>query len=147
MQLRFGRYARVVPTDTPFQIVALDPGRNIGVAFVSTTGQLGFHKVLTLTDLEGLVLPKGVKVLVGDGTGSGVVQKLLQTRGVGYEVVDEWGSSLAARSLYFCDHPPQGLQRFLPKGMRTPSGLTDDYAAYALALAYLAKKADTSAQP
>lgn len=136
-----------MPTDTPALIVALDPGRNIGVAFVTATGVLGFHKVLALADVEVLVLPEGAKVLVGDGTGSSVVQKLLQKRGVGYEVIDEWGSSLAARRLYFRDHPPRGVQRFLPAGMRTPLELIDDYAAYALALTYLAKNTDNSSRP
>ncbi len=130
----------------PLMIVALDPGRNIGVAFVTAAGELGFHKVLTLAQLEGLELPGGAKVLVGDGTDSQAVQQLLQKRRIGYEVVDEWGSSLEARSLYFRDHPPRGLQRFLPAGMQTPPGLIDDYAAYALALSYLAKT-ERSTQP
>lgn len=128
-------------------IVALDPGRNIGVAFVGADGSLGFHAVVTAARLETLRLPEGAKVLVGDGTGSEVLGKLLRRRGVAYEVVDEWGSSLAARTLYFREHPPRGLQRLLPAGMRTPPELIDDYAAYALALAYLAKNAGSSPQP
>ncbi len=120
-------------------IVALDPGRNIGVAFVSRNGALGFHDVLDSAKLSTLEFPAGSTVLVGDGTGSRTVQKLLATRGIQYEVVDEWGSSLTARKLYFHDQPPRGLQRLLPPGMRTPPGLIDDYAAYALALAYLNK--------
>ena len=127
-------------------IVALDPGRNIGVAFVTAAGALGFHKVLTLPELERLEFPKGAKVLVGDGTGTQVLRQLLQKRRIAYEVVDEWGSSLEARSLYFRNNPPRGWQRLLPKGMRTPGGLIDDYAAYALALAYLAK-IERSSQP
>lgn len=128
-------------------IVALDPGKNIGVAFVSGDGTLGFHAVVTSAQLETLSFPTGATVLVGDGTGSDAVQRLLKARGITYEVVDEWGSSLTAGSLYFRDHPPKGLQRFLPRGMRTPPELIDDYAAYALALAYLTKKADRSLQP
>lgn len=117
-------------------IVALDPGRNIGVAFVSKDGALGFHAVLALAQLAGLEFPPAT-VLVGDGTGSDTVKNLLTKRGVRFEVVDEWGSSLTARKLYFRDRPPRGLRRLLPEGMRTPPGLIDDYAAYALALAYL----------
>lgn len=123
----------------PVALVALDPGQNLGVAFVHADGSLGFHAVVTLEHLQTLDLPDGAKVLVGDGTGSKAVQNVLKSRNVVYEVVDEWGSSLAARELYFRDHPPRGLQRFLPKGMRTPPELIDDYAAYALALAYLTK--------
>lgn len=118
-------------------IIALDPGRNIGVAFVSSDGVLGFHNVMDLGQLERLEFPPNTTVLVGDGTGSEVVQKLLVQRDIKFEVVDEWGSSLTARKLYFCDQPPRGLQRLLPQGMRSPPVLIDDYAAYALALAYL----------
>lgn len=128
-------------------LVAFDPGRNIGVAFVTSAGELGFHRVLTLAQLGALSLPAGVTILVGDGTGSAKVQDVLRRRGFSYEVVDERGSSLAARSLYFRDHPPKGWQRLLPPGLRTPPELIDDYAAYALALAYLTKKLDRSAQP
>ena len=124
-------------------IVALDPGRNIGVAFVSKDGKLGFHTVLDLAKLEGLEFPPSTTVLVGDGTGSDVVQKLLAKKGMRFEVVDEWGSSLTARKLYFRDQPPRGLQRLLPQGMRNPPRLVDDYAAYALALAYLAKRTNS----
>lgn len=120
-------------------IVALDPGRNIGVAFVSEDGTLGFHAVLDLTQLERLEFPPTAIVLVGNGTGSDTVKKLLIKRGIKFEVVDEWGSSLTARKLYFRDQPPKGLRCLLPQGMRTPPGLIDDYAAYALALAYLNK--------
>lgn len=128
-------------------IVAFDPGKNVGVAFVTSTGELTFHGVLSLTEVTTLPLPGGAHILVGDGTGSAKVQDLLRRRGLSYEVVDERGSSLAARSLYFRDHPPRGWRRLLPPGMRTPPELTDDYAAYALALAYLAKKSEGSGQP
>ena len=127
-------------------IVALDPGRNIGVAFVARDGTLGFHDVLELAQLETLEFPPTATVLVGDGTGSDIVKTLLTRRGIKFEIVDEWGSSLTARKLYFRDQPPKGLRRLLPQGMRTPPGLIDDYAAYALALAYLAK-AERSSQP
>ena len=42
-----------------------------------------------------------------------------------------------ARPLYFRDHPPKGLMRFLPRGLWSPPELIDDYAAYAIALRYL----------
>ena len=89
-------------------VVALDPGRNIGVAFVSKDGVLGFHAVLDLAQLEGLEFPPAT-VLVGNGTGSDTVKNLLTKRGIHFEVVDEWGSSLTARKLYFRDQPPTGF--------------------------------------
>ncbi len=127
------------PMPTPLTIVALDPGKNLGVAFVHADGTLGFHAVMTLEHFTALALPEQATVIVGDGTGSSTVQKVLKSRNISYAIVDEWGSSLAARDLYFRDRPPRGLQRFLPNGLRTPPELIDDYAAYALALAYLTK--------
>ncbi len=118
-------------------LVALDPGKNVGVAFVAQSGALLFHQVLTLEQLEALELPEDVTFLVGNGTGTGDVQGVLKGRGLPYNVVDEWGSSLAARKLYFRDHPPKGFGRLVPEGMRSPPELIDDYAAYALALEYL----------
>lgn len=118
-------------------LVALDPGKNVGVAFVARSGALLFHQVLTLEQLESLELPQDVTFLVGNGTGTGDVQTVLKGRGLAYNVVDEWGSSLAARKLYFRDHPPKGFERLVPEGMRSPPELIDDYAAYALALEYL----------
>lgn len=118
-------------------IVALDPGKNIGVAFVNLGGRLIYRAVISLSELETLLIPAGVTVVVGDGTGSREVQRVLRQRALSFAVVDETGSSLEGRELYFRAHPPRGLQRLLPQGMRTPPELIDGYAAYALALRYL----------
>lgn len=118
-------------------IVALDPGKNIGVAFVNAQGKLVYRTILTLNELELLLIPAGVTVVVGDGTGTKEVQRVLRERALAFAVVDESGSSLEGRELYFREYPPRGLQRLLPPGMRTPLDLIDDYAAYALALRYL----------
>lgn len=131
-------YAEGVPSDTEsISLVALDPGKNIGVAYVSRSGTLLFHQVLSLTELEALDFPEDATFLVGNGTGTIDLQTVLQARGLAYNVLDEWGTSLAARKLYFRDHPPKGFERLVPEGMRTPPKLIDDYAAYALALEYL----------
>lgn len=126
-------------------LVALDPGKNVGVAFVARSGALISHQVLTLGQLEALEFPQDATFLVGNGTGTGDVQTVLKARGLAYNVVDEWGSSLAARKLYFRDHPPKGFGRLVPEGMRSPPELIDDYAAYALALEYLELSSSKSA--
>lgn len=117
-------------------LIAFDPGRNIGVAFVSAEGKLLDAKVIDMTQLETLELPPA-SLLIGDGTGSKIVQAVLQKRGYTFELVDETGTTLEARALYFKDHPPRGLFRLLPAGMRPPPALLDHYAAYAIALRYL----------
>ncbi len=119
-------------------IIALDPGKNLGVAWVSQEGELLRHEIVTLADLETLELSNAT-IIVGDGTGTVAVQKILKTRGLDFVVVDEEGTTLEARPLYFRDHPPKGFMRFLPRGLWSPPELIDDYAAYAIALRHLKK--------
>ena len=117
-------------------LVAFDPGRNIGMAFVSNEGELLTAKVIELADLQTLDIPEAI-ILIGDGTGSKDIQTVLRQRGYTFELVDETGTTLEARALYFKDYPPKGLIRFLPEGMRPPPASLDHYAAYAIALRYL----------
>ncbi|MEJ2359767.1 MAG: hypothetical protein P8Y13_17045 [Deinococcales bacterium] len=136
-----------MPTDVPegadtgaalnAVVLAFDPGRNVGAAWVRRDGTAERLAVLALPDLEQLVLPPGAVILVGDGTGSGAVLERLRARGVAPTLVDERDTTLLARGLYFRDHPPRGLLRLLPPGMRAPPRPIDDYAAYAIALRWL----------
>lgn len=118
-------------------IVAFDPGRNIGVAFVTESGRLERRTIVDSAALRTLDLPHGATILVGDGTGSRELVSQLSEVGLQPEVVGERSTTLAARSLYFRDHPPKGWQRLLPTGMRSPPRPLDDYAAYAIALRWL----------
>jgi len=121
-------------------IVAFDPGRNIGVAFVTPTGALEWRSIVDSRALRDLTLPAGATVVVGDGTGSAALIGELTAMGLKPEVVVERSTTLEARSLYFRDHPPRGWQRLLPSGMRSPPRSIDDYAAYAIALRWLAER-------
>lgn len=118
-------------------VVGIDPGRNVGVAFVQPNGRLERALILTLDQLAELAIPLDATLVVGGGTGSKLVQALLRRRGLAFVVLDERGTSLEARSLYFDDHPPRGLKRLIPKGLWWPPRPIDDYAAYAIALRYL----------
>lgn len=122
-------------------LVAFDPGRNLGVAFVSETGELLRHEVVSLDDVGRLELPDALTVLVGDGTGSAAVVAALRGRGLDPVLVPEEGTTLEARALYFADHPPKGLARLVPPGLRSAPVPIDDYAAYAMALRWLAGRA------
>ncbi len=121
-------------------LVALDPGRNLGVAFVSEGGALERHHVITLEELGRLDVPAGATVLVGDGTGSAAVVSALRRLGIEPTLVPEEGTTLEARALYFADHPPKGLARLVPRGLLSPPVPIDDYAAYAVALRWLARR-------
>ena len=85
-------------------IVAIDPGRHIGVAFVSLQGELGWHTISDLMGLTALELPHNATVIVGNGTGAQQVTSVLQTRNIHYQLVEERNTSLEARQLYFADH-------------------------------------------
>ncbi len=122
-------------------IIAFDPGRNIGVAYVAPDGRLLKRLILDLGAIKTLEPPPEAVLIVGGGTGSRAVQDVLDKLGRSYQIIDEEGTTLEGRELYWRDHPPKGLALFLPKGMRTPPGPIDDYAAYAIALRYLAIKA------
>lgn len=118
-------------------IVAFDPGKNLGVAFVGQDGTLERGLVLEPSALAAFELPADATLLVGDGTGSAAVVSALTARGLSVQLVGERGTSLEGRELYFAAHPPRGLARLLPRGLLNPPVLIDDYAAYAIALRWL----------
>jgi hypothetical protein len=120
-----------------FVIVAIDPGHNIGVAYVNLDGQLLEKYLVTIEELGAIEFPKGVTLVVGDGTGSRLVQERLRDRGLPFVLCSEVGTTLRAKELYFDHHPPRGLMRLLPRGLRILPRNVDDFAAYALALRYL----------
>ncbi len=117
-------------------IVAIDPGKNIGVAVVSDDGELIKSEIICIEDLKTYSFPENATVLIGNGTSSQKIIKLLDIQAI---LVDETNTSLIARDLYFKDNPAKGLGRLIPIGLRSPDRLIDDYAAYAIALRYLGK--------
>ncbi len=118
-------------------IVGIDPGKNVGLALVDAQGQLLQKSIINLADCADLIFPQNALLVLGNGTGSKQIQKILQERNLEPIIIDEANTTLEARQLYFNDHPPKGLCRLLPKGLRIPPKYLDDYAAYAIALRYL----------
>jgi hypothetical protein len=119
-------------------VAAFDPGRNVGFALVDGQGNLLESRVVERDEIAGLKIPDGAIMVVGDGTGSAELIRLLGPFGREAAVVDETGTSLEGRRLYFRDQPPRRPWRWLPRGMWWTSRPIDDYAAYAIALRYLA---------
>lgn len=122
-------------------IVAFDPGRNLGVAFVSEEGAMLSGRVLEPDQLGALELPAGATLLVGNGTGSRQLLAQLADRGLTAELVEEAGTSLEARALYYQENEPRGWARLVPVGLRSPSVPIDHFAAYAIALRWLQARA------
>ncbi|MCP9837556.1 resolvase [Cyanobium sp. N.Huapi 1H5] len=70
-------------------------------------------------------------VVIGDGTGSGPWQRRLEPL-LAVELVDERGTTLAARRRYWELFPPRGWRRLLPLGLRQPPRDYDDVVAQLL---------------
>jgi hypothetical protein len=88
-------------------------------------------------------------LVIGDSTSSRDVCELLRQvlPATTPQPVAEKLSTLEGRELYWQDHPPRGLQRLLPRGMRVPPRPVDDYAALVLARRYLASLENETARP
>lgn len=130
---------------TEVAVIGLDPGRNLGVAFLSAAGEVLFTTVLPGggTGLNealrsgNFAFPAG-PIAVGDGTRHQEITAVLEQHGLSYTLIDEKNSSREARELYFRLHPPRGLLRLVPRGMLSGPALIDSYAAAIIAQRYLA---------
>lgn len=118
-------------------IASFDPGKYLGYALVDSNGELLQHGILELSQLHRFEIPEEAKIIVGNGTGSYAVADILARRNLKVERVDERGTTLEGRELYFREHPPRPPWRWLPRGLWWPAGSIDDYAAYAIALRFL----------
>ncbi len=119
-------------------VIGVDPGRNVGLAWVDAHGALLRAEVVTEADLERLDVPAGVAVALGSGTGSRTARARLEAAGRVVTLVDEQATSEEGRRLYWRCQPARGWLRWLPLGLRPPPPAIDAYAAYAIALRWLA---------
>ncbi len=81
-------------------------------------------------------LPEKIEVyeiLLGSGTTHKELQKMLEGK-ISVRIVDEYGTTLEGRRLYWKLHPPKGLMKLLPTSLRTPPRDIDDLAAWAIIL-------------
>ena len=120
-------------------VLGVDPGRRIGLAWVARDGRLLQVAVVEASDLEGLEVPAGAAIALGDGTGSPAVRARLAATGRAVDLVDERATSEEGRLLYWRDRPARGWRRLVPVGFRPPPDGLDGYAAYAIALRWLAR--------
>lgn len=119
-------------------IAGLDPGRskcglvlaNPGDAWVSAAAILAPKESETLLQRwqhQGLQ-----RVVLGNGTGSGAWQSSLVDRGFRVVLVEERGSTLAARDRYWQLDDRRSWRRWLPAGLRLPPRDLDDVVAQLL---------------
>lgn len=146
-------------------IVGVDPGRDkIGFAAVSRDGELlfagilpsgescAFQSAFAAGEISHLrqwltVPPKDPDMhwdapfvfAVGDGTlGTAAADELAARFGAGcVHSVDERGTTLEAKPLYWSIHKPSLLQMLLPRALRIPPRSLDDMAAWAIAKRFI----------
>lgn len=80
-------------------------------------------------------------VCLGSGTGRALFESSLTGAGVEYVVVDEHGTTLEARGLYWSLHPPRFPLSLVPRSLLLPRRPIDDLAAWAIALKFLKSRA------
>ena len=132
-------------------MLAIDPGSDkCGVAIVDDGASLLFHEVVSTAAL-GEHLASALRqfsprrVLLGDGTMSRglrpLIEKIIGESGlaIAVEVVSERHTTERARNEYWRHNPPKGLWRLVPLGLQVPPVPYDDYAAYCMALDFLAR--------
>jgi hypothetical protein len=73
-------------------------------------------------------------IIVGSGTSSKETVEEIRAHlpSVGILIVDETGTTLRARELYWKHIPRKGWRRLLPASMQVPPDPVDDFAALAL---------------
>src|SRR5579884_1456676 len=129
-------------------VLAIDPGRaKCGVAVVRRDGQVLFRAIVAVEEIveetQRLIADYSpCALIVGGGTGSRPVLQALRAAemSVAMERVDEAHTSEAARARFVAENPAPGWQRLLPRSLRTPWRLYDDYVAIILAERYWQKQ-------
>lgn len=125
------------------RVLGIDPGTSkAGYAILEPDGKVlaqGIEGLPGLLERLTAVVAefRPASLAVGRGTNAGRVIKSLAALGLPVHEVDEYETTLFARTLYFKDHPPTGWRRLLPLSLQTPLRPVDDYAAILIALRYL----------
>jgi RNase H-fold protein (predicted Holliday junction resolvase) len=132
------------------RIVAIDPGtEKCGIAVVDRDAgvlkqQVAPTRQLVVQVTELLTRYNCRLIVVGNQTFSAAVRSLLQplldqNQADDVVLIDEKGSTEAARSRYWQTFPPDGWRRFLPLGLLVPPCAIDDFAAIILGERYFKK--------
>lgn len=125
-------------------VISIDPGREkCGVAVVGKP-DIVIHKAVVAT--EELIEVVGdlqrqydtYKIVLGNGTSSDKLAKLLQTTNKAWDIVsmDEYRTTDMARIRYWRENPPKGWRRLVPVTMQIIPVPVDDYVAVILAEKY-----------
>lgn len=134
------------PTQHSEQVLAIDPGRDkCGLAVVAVNGDVVMRRIVPSHEVQSalqVLLEQHhiTQIVLGDSTTSHALHKKLSAwlPGVPIATVDETGSTLEARTLYWQAHPSHGWRRLTPLSLQVPPEPIDDFAAVVLARRYFA---------
>lgn len=127
-------------------ILGFDPGRQkCGIALMGLDRKIHYHQVIAADKVIATIdslrqsFPVSQLVMGDQTTAQAWKQKLTQDLPQPLRIitVDERFSSLEARDRYWQMYPPQGLDRFIPLGMRGTRRQVDDIVAIILIERYL----------
>ncbi len=124
-------------------VLGVDPGRlKTGVAIINRDGDILWHAIVAPDSLESR-LPELLRqwqiavVALGDSTASDAaraqIERALADTNIELRIVDESGSTLEARPLYWADNPRTGWRALVPLSLQEPPEPIDDYAAVVVA--------------
>jgi RNase H-fold protein (predicted Holliday junction resolvase) len=128
------------------QALGIDPGREkVGLALVASDGQLLRRLILPPLELANLDRHLAgwdfAVVFLGHATGHeqarNSLEELMENGKLPARpvvVINEKGSTLEARSLYWQAHPPRGWRKLVPLALQVPPDVLDDFAAAVIAL-------------
>jgi RNase H-fold protein (predicted Holliday junction resolvase) len=129
--------------------LGFDPGKDkCGLAVLNADRQAVFHGVVpssqAIAQIQFLLEKFPISLLIiGDRTTSKAWQTQIKSHfpNLSLVTIDESYSSQQAKQRYWQIYPPQGLQRLITLGMRTPPRSVDDIVAIILVERYLSKVA------
>jgi RNase H-fold protein (predicted Holliday junction resolvase) len=127
-------------------IIAIDPGNSKwGIAIVDSDLMVHEQGIFVLDLLYTKVSEFTKKydidlIVLGNQTKSSHFLEVLSSIDVPTELIDEKGSTLRAKDLYFELYPPRGLKKLIPKGLLYPPRDFDDVTAIVLANRYFKGK-------
>lgn len=131
-------------TGSPPVVLAIDPGRGkCGMAVLDGSHLLA-RRVVPIGEMAATAARwtrdfRANIIALGNRTAGDEVRALLAAAlpAVPIVMVDEAGTTQAARRRYFAEHAPRGWRRLLPLGMQIPPEPYDDYVAILLAERFL----------
>lgn len=128
------------------KILGVDPGREkTGLALIGENGAIVWRQIIVPSELGAQISllwneTPFEKIALGDSTASRAAQTQIErvlasfSKPAELQIVDETGSTLEARALYFRAFPPQGLKKWIPLSLQVPNEPIDDFAAAVIAL-------------